>query len=35
MPKRLSLESEREIMRLLAKGHSKTEIARSKARSID
>src|ERR1035441_8690186 len=33
MPKRLSLESEREVMRLLAKGHSKTEIVRLIGRS--
>ena len=33
MPKRLSLELEQEVMRLLAKGHSKTEIVRLIGRS--
>ena len=33
MPKRLSLELEREVIRLARKGHSKTEIVRLVARS--
>ena len=33
MPKRLSFELEQEVMRLLAKGHSKTEVVRLIGRS--